>query len=1226
MKLLCKHKVSTNIKTRGYIYCLDRKPKLNIILIKRWVIYMIKKYYLFLLILLFNNLTLFAQKPIYNIKEKEWEKHIPDSTALNYSVFLIGDVGYKKIKEKSYVLSALQKQLSKANNNDILIFLGDNITGKQAFTKHLTLNKSKQKIIKEQLALTDYFKGKTFFISGEQDWKNGETILDLERQLIDSYNHKTTFIPSQTDLIVQKSEINANLLIISIQSALLLDKNVSGERKQSAYTEIGTVIRENSNKNIILLQHHPLYATGVHGGYFSLKDHIFPFTSLHKDLYIPLPILGSFYPIIWQYGISRQDLNSPSYQDMIESLSKIIANKKNLIVASGHEHALQLLKDGNINQIISGSGSLKSRVFNVYPALFGIGDLGYAKLNYYSNGQCWVEFYTINKNEDTSNLVYRKALYALKGSQREVLEEKSIDYKDSIKLISAGTEYATSQKKHRTIGKQYRASWAAPVHVRYLDLTREKHGLEATKSNDSILFLQDSMKKLYTFRLINRNPHDLLPKGFDATVVEDIVKDQTSTSQPFGALVVDYLAKKANLTFYDTQLFYLPYSRLLKDNLSDFGGKIGLLEKGLNDDQLIATDSLYSELENNLHTKVDQNLFLKNRLFDFLIGDYHRDESTWLWQANQYKDQIIYTPVTKHRIQFFTKIDGYVPSFLRKLVPEVQVFGYQIKDPAKLSISARNLDRNLLNALSEQDWINTVNELTKNISDEDIINAVKQLPKESYNLDGKEIINKLIARRNKLKETALKYFDILAKDVRIVGTNYDDLVTVNRKKDSTDVSLRYFNRSFSNKKTQQLEVFTLGGKDTLKITGWSRSPIKIRSVGGEGIDYVENLSKNKSLFIYDNYNTKLRNTRKSRLILTNERWVNDFSRNDFIYNKSSFAPNAMIYNATDFISIGFSHIIKNRGFKKEPFAFEQKTGVLIAPKTGALELRYLSSFYSLFGNNTDLVISGHYIGPAYDFNFYGIGNSSENKNKLKYYQVRSKNAHVKAYLQKRISDNLTFGVGPGLAYYKLLKQEEDSYLSQYNIANPRTDLFLNISSYLNFDFSDNIFYPTKGWRWTNSANFYAQTNNERYQFANLTTDFRLYQTPFPNIPFTMAFRFGGSTNIGKYNFYHANTIGNLTNLRGYRADRFSGRSTLYTNLEGRLKLTKIQSYFLAGDIGIFGFYDTGRVFSNAVESNKWHNGYGPGLWINFFDQLLISIGYGLSSEDRVFSLNIGYRF
>src|SRR5690606_34369537 len=116
-------------------------------------------------------------------------------------------------------------------------------------------------------------------------------------------------------------------------------------------------------------------------------------------------------------------------------------------------------------------------------------------------------------------------------------------------------------------------------------------------------------------------------------------------------------------------------------------------------------------------------------------------------------------------------IDGYVPSFLRKLVPEVQTFGYTIKKPEKLAISARNLDRNLLNELSETDWIAVAEELMEEITDKVIEESVRKLPPESFEIDGQELIKKLIARKNNLKETALNYYNVLAKDIRIVGTN-----------------------------------------------------------------------------------------------------------------------------------------------------------------------------------------------------------------------------------------------------------------------------------------------------------------------------------------------------------------------------------------------------------------------------------------------------------------------
>ena len=579
--------------------------------------------YLYLLFAFFLCCNSYAQKPFYGLDEKEWKKNsVQDSSKLMYSIFLVGDAGYLSPKKGSVALNILQKDISKSNKEDILIFLGDNVHPSPMRKNGSKSDSKKEAILLEQLKLTNKFKGRTFFISGNLDWRKDDAGIVNEQLFVNDYQKQSAFFPRNSSSIVEKVDLNTDLSIIFIHSELLLDKHKATPlEKQIAYTEIEKIVNQNSQKNILIVQHHPIYSTGIHGGFFSLKDHIFPLTNINKNLYLPLPVIGSLYPVIRQYGVSRQDLNNIQYQKMRKALMSIVKDKKNIVIASGHEHALQLIKDADINQIVSGGGSVSKKVFNVEPALFGIGSLGYAKLNYYENGQCWGEFYIPDENKNGSALIYKKPLYGLQGDRFDMAEEKAIDYKDSTKLVAAGSEYASSGKKEKTFGKQYRKSWTTPVKLPYLDLTREKGGLSVVSSTDSALILQDKNDNEYTFRLINSNPHDLLPKGFDATIVEDIIRDQTSTSQPYGAVIVDYLTQKAGLPALGSQIFYLPYTRLLKENLSDFGGHIGILERKIKTDRLIDTDSLYNELDNHPHVKVDQKEYLKTRLFDLLIGD-----------------------------------------------------------------------------------------------------------------------------------------------------------------------------------------------------------------------------------------------------------------------------------------------------------------------------------------------------------------------------------------------------------------------------------------------------------------------------------------------------------------------------------------------------------------------------------------------------------------------------
>ena len=115
------------------------------------------------------------------------------------------------------------------------------------------------------------------------------------------------------------------------------------------------LLYKNRNKIIFLASHHPFQSYGTHGGYFSWKDHIFPLTAANENLYVPLPVVGSLYPLLRKTFTNPEDLNHPLYKNMIRQVDAVFDSFPNLIHIAGHEHGLQFIKDKQV-QVVSGSG------------------------------------------------------------------------------------------------------------------------------------------------------------------------------------------------------------------------------------------------------------------------------------------------------------------------------------------------------------------------------------------------------------------------------------------------------------------------------------------------------------------------------------------------------------------------------------------------------------------------------------------------------------------------------------------------------------------------------------------------------------------------------------------------------------------------------------------------------------------------------------------------------
>jgi hypothetical protein len=117
------------------------------------------------------------------------------------------------------------------------------------------------------------------------------------------------------------------------------------------------LLRDADGRQVIVAAHHPLLSGGPHGGYFSLSDHLFPLRNLNPALFIPLPIIGSLYPIARSFGISAEDLDGPPYRRLRAALDSAFACAPPAIFAAGHEHGLQLLDRGRPPLLaVSGAG------------------------------------------------------------------------------------------------------------------------------------------------------------------------------------------------------------------------------------------------------------------------------------------------------------------------------------------------------------------------------------------------------------------------------------------------------------------------------------------------------------------------------------------------------------------------------------------------------------------------------------------------------------------------------------------------------------------------------------------------------------------------------------------------------------------------------------------------------------------------------------------------------
>ncbi|WP_210463241.1 metallophosphoesterase [Rufibacter roseolus] len=1223
-------------------------------------------------------------KPYYARNVVDWQSQTPkDTSEIVYSVFLIGDAGAPLTDKPDPTLMHLKSQIDRAGERSAVVYLGDNIYHNGLPKPDAYDRKTAEARMKAQLDILKGYKGEKYMIPGNHDWGGGSGTPDgweavvREERFVEEYLADSNIVVG-TDFFVPGNGcpgpfevlIEEEIVLIALDSHWWLhpydkpygDDNPCGVTSEvDVLVQLEDIIQKNKDKNIVVVGHHPLFSNGIHGGYFTLTDHLFPLTILRKGWVLPLPIIGSIYPLARKYGGIAQDIPHPSYQAYINGLMTVFSKYDNIVYAAGHEHNLQYFKAGKLPHIVSGAGCKTQHVKNGGDALYAEKSQGYARINYYRNGEAWVEFYAKNDDDEPARLSFRMPMYAKAKPETEQIAISKEDYKDSTITTPANKAYGVGAFKKGLLGNHYRREWQTPVTIPLLDLQREKGGLvpyqKGGGKQTSSLKLRNEEGREYTLRSVNKDPSAMLPEALQRTVARDILQDQISAQHPYGALVAAKLADAAGVYHTNPKLVYIPNDPRLRQYLDEFNNTVAFLEEDADEDHsdvaslgnatnIIGTERLLERKRNDHDNQVNEQEFARARLLDMLIGDWDRHEGQWRWvETRSGEDNRTYRPVPEDRDIAFFKADGFIPWLVsrRWAVRNFQHFGKDFGDYKGLNLSALSADRTFLSSVTREQWIKLANELKASMTDQAIEEAVRQMPPEVFPLSGPEVIANLKSRRDLLPQVAEKYYLHLAEDVDISGSDKREKFEVRRiSDDETEVTMRKINkegevskvlyrRLFKNKETEEIRLYGLGGDDVFEVTGNTKTGPMVRIIGGEGNDSISDNSSVKGPVrktkIYDFTGEKNQIAFGTEAEDKTEAFedVNLYDRDN--YKIPYFGPRLSIeYNVDDGLFLGGGVLYRNHKFRKQPYASEHYLRANYAFATRAYNIRYDSEFKQIFNDKLDLGVKAAIFGPQYQINFFGLGNETEQTREIEYYRVRMARMMVSPTINTSFTHFVRMGIGPFYDRYELQHypgRYVDEIFSEEVFG---VEQFTGVRGFLNLQAVSTPVNPRIGLKWLNEFSYSRQLGGEGRNFGRIGSEFMFYIGPRLPFQLTLAARLGGAHNFGDFPFYQANTLGGLTNLRGYRRTRFAGRTSVYQNTEVRVELFKFNVYLFPGKFGIMGLVDHGRVWADGDDSNKIHRGVGGGIWIDVLKQAVINATYSAGEEDKLFNVNFGFLF
>ena len=1032
--------------------------------------------------------------------------------------------------------------------------------------------------------------------------------------------------------------------------------------------EFQDLLFKHRNDRILVAGHHPLYSNGPYGGRYSFGRYIFPVPGFSALALLYRRLVGR-----------RQDLSSAPYRLFRQEMLRLLEGQHHLVYAAAHDHSLQYFRKDNRRRIqhhvVSGSASRQTHVSQGRGVEFASNQKGFSRLEYFEDGSIELNMFTVGSEEP---LLFDQVIKPPDPIVSPVLPTSEAgvisNYQDSVIIKAINPNYAKVSGVGKFLfGKQYRHLWAAPVEAPLLDVATVAGGLTPTRlggqSQSVTMRFEGDDGDFYMLRSIDKVATRSLSPAMRRTFARSIVQDQVAMMHPYGAFVIPPLARAAGIFHTNPQLVFVPDDPRMGQVSSFLANQIALFEERPDEDMsdkesfgyaknIIGSEKLFSKIEGDNDHRVDPKAFARARLFDMLIADHDRTLDNFRWAAyepyewyeglrgDERTQGKVYVPVPRDRDKAFAKVDGLFPSLYRLLSePAWQPFAHQYGYLRGLNRKGMLLDRRFSGTLSREDWVGIARDIQRDLTDTVIEKSILEWPAPIQELAGEELIETLKSRREKLDEVAHQYYDVLADVIDVVGSNKHEMFDITRTdNDHTEIILYKTNkegdirrellrRTVRHDETREIRLYGLAGNDRFVIRGNTTKGIRVIAVGGSGDDvfidssYVKQGFKKTRIFdVHDGTVVNASKETKSTLALTSE--VNR-------YDVDGYKPNLIRpigyfgVNADDGLFIGTGFKWTQHGFRKNPHLATHQLMGNFAARTRAFNVRYLGNYVSVI-DKWGLDVEVGVYNPNTIRNFYGLGNETEDvEESRRFYQARFSNLILKSLFFRSYETGITIHLGPSLEITDV-RNEEDRFVGQpqAGISQGSFDhlFFGSLEASVEIGDVDLALNPMQGFRFNSTLKYNKGLRETNDSFLKMEGALTLYLSPSLSPQATLALRIGGAHNIGSFPFFESNTLGGNKNLRGYRGTRFAGRTSFYQNVDVRVQVAEFAGYLGYGRVGVSGFMDNGRVWTDGETSRIWHQGFGGGVWMNYFEQVLIATEAGFSSESETFALRLGFMF
>ncbi|MEG9327339.1 metallophosphatase [Salinimicrobium catena] len=1160
-----------------------------------------------------------AQDSIFNNKK------------ISHSFYITANTGDSK---ETKVLEAITKA-SKNDKASSVLLLG-NVTRENGYLNEEDEREAVKSFLrKDLLQPLRSFSGKIFLTPGENEWNRDapQSIDDLESFLQDNSNSE--FWPDD-GCPIERESINDLIELVSVDSQWFLEdwdkypkmnSDCDYKTREEFFTEFKDDLKDSHGKVIIVAVHHPVMSSSR-----------IPFFSRIT-------------------GASPSHFESNQQKELRGKLETLASLFEDVIFVSGNHRNLQYLYNGRNPQIISGAAAGTQPARTKGDALFTSAEKGYAKFTIFEDGSSAVQFFELNKEEP----VYAHSI----ARERPTLDELDIEYADMPeKQVSSIYTPEETEKTHLyewLWGSRYRKVYSQPIEAPVLALDSLRPISEGGGQQSRSLRLINDSQNEYTLRAMRKDPlqylqADVVKTNFieeflQNTIAQRFVADFFTTAHPYAPFAVNDLSTALDIHHANPKIYYVPKQKGLDIFNEDYGNALFMLEEHVGDenkefktfgspDNIISTADLLLKLRETKQAYVDQEMYLRARIFDMLIGDWDRHSDQWRWAAYNENGKTRYEPIPRDRDHAFSKYDGALLPIIKSAVPllrKMQSYDESLKSVKWFNWSGYPLDLRFIKETEWEKWQEQVKYIQENLTDEVIEEAFAGLPKEVVdNKDITMIKENLKKRRGNLAEIARDYLEYLQEFQTITGTDEDDHFRITRKENGvTEVVIQkedkeIFSKTYSSEETDEIWLYGLDGDDEFVLEGEADDLIELKIIGGYEEDTYHFRNPRKA---------KLYDYKSNESIITNpasRKWlVDSYDINQFHYLKRKYSENKLMpvldYVTDAGFTLGVKDIYTTYGLSTNPFTTQYIFSAQYFFASQGYELNASAEFANVF-YKWNFKLEGRYSSPNYFINYFGTGNDTQydrDEVERRYNRVKLEQSSFKPSLVWRSDAEAFFSIGPTLETVQV-KYRENTFLGDvFSPENPVFDhqLYAGGEAEYFYENKNNPSYPSLGSRLDVIAGYKQNIDENNNEFGYLKPSFSIDYPLIPSGFAVIATKVGGTAIMGdNYEFYHAATLGGNRSLRGYRNHRFNGKYSFYQSTDLRTALGLIRTDFIPLIVGVSAGFDYGRVWTEDDDTHKWHNNYGGSVWINGFYALTANIGYYHGGDGNRLTFTVNFKY